>query len=254
LVERDEEAAEGVVERVDVVEQAEHVGLAPGEDLAADAEKDRPLLEVDVAEEEAVTLARHAAQEVDATLDVRVGQPVAEQPRDVRDVEAHGLELAELVVELVGSVVVDALALAAVLEAVLEGVRVDPVEQPGEAVARLGEPAHVVVELQLEEVAVLAEMAGGGVREAERVVAAAHLLGADAGRGVGPQADAHLAAVVEREAARRAGDQGERRAAQKEPGRQPLSTSPRGLRHGGLRAAALLRWPPRAGAGVIKRR
>src|SRR5207249_1989896 len=118
--------------------------------------------------------------------------------------------------------------------------------QPGEAEARLGGPAHVVVELQLEEVAVRAEMAGGGVREAERVVAAAHLLGADAGRGVGPQAEAHLAAVVEREAARRAGDQGEGRGAQKEPGREPLSTPPRGLRHGGLRAAALLRWPPRA--------
>src|SRR5439155_809465 len=174
-----------------------------------------------------------------ATRLPKAAKPVAEQPRDVGEVEAHCLELAELVVELVGSVVVDALALAAVLEAVLEGVRVDPVEQPGEAVARLGEPAHVVVELQLEEVAVLAEMAGGGVREAERVVAAAHLLGADARRGVGPQAEPHLAPVVEREGARRAGNQGQRRAAQKEPGRQPLSTSPRRRRHGALRAAAL---------------
>jgi len=68
-------------------------------------------------------------------------------------------------VELVGPVVVDPLALSAVLEAVLEGGRVDPVEQPGEAVARLGEPAHIVVELQLEEVSVLAEMTGGGVSE-----------------------------------------------------------------------------------------
>jgi len=80
LVERDEEAAEGVVERVDVVEQPEHVGLAPGEDLAADAEEERTLLEVDVAEEEAVALARDTAQEVDAALDVRVGEALLSSP------------------------------------------------------------------------------------------------------------------------------------------------------------------------------
>src|SRR5881396_2417026 len=251
LVERDEEAAEGVVERVDVVEQTEHVGLAPGEDLAADAEEDRPLLEVDVAEEEAVALARDAAQEVDAPLDVRVGEPVAEQARDVREVEAHRLELAELVVEFVGSVVVDPLALAAVLQAVLERVRVDPVEQPGEAPARLGEPAHVVVELQLEEIAVLAEMARGGVRESERVVVAAHLLGADTGRGVGAEAEAHLAAVVERQGARRTGEGAEDHAGQDEPGEEPPRTSRGRRRH---RDASPLRSPTHAGGGVIGRR
>ena len=70
LVERDEEAAEAVVERVDVVEQTEDVGLAPGQDLAADAQEERPLLEVEVGEEEAVALAGVAAQPVDALLDV----------------------------------------------------------------------------------------------------------------------------------------------------------------------------------------
>ena len=73
LVERDEEPAEAVVERVDVVEQSEVVRLAPGEDLPADAEVDRPLAEVDVAEEEAVPLARDAAQERDPLVDERVG-------------------------------------------------------------------------------------------------------------------------------------------------------------------------------------
>src|SRR5207249_31124 len=126
------------------------------------------------------------------------------------------------------SVVVDPLALAAVLEAVLEGVRVDPAEQPGEAVARLGEPAHIVVELHLEAVSVLAEMTGGGVRKAERVVAAAHLLGADARRGVGAEPETHLAAVVEREGARRAGDHAEDQAGEEYPPRMP----PRGRRHG----------------------
>src|SRR5262249_16889241 len=57
LVERDEESAERVVERIDVVEEPEHVGLAPGENLASDADEHGPLLDVEVGEEEAVPVA-----------------------------------------------------------------------------------------------------------------------------------------------------------------------------------------------------
>src|SRR5262249_50697885 len=62
LVEGDQEAAEAVVERVDVVEQAEDVGLAPGEDLPAYADEDRPLLPVEVTGEEPVPDAGDAIQ------------------------------------------------------------------------------------------------------------------------------------------------------------------------------------------------
>src|SRR5207249_4800593 len=92
---------------------------------------------------------------------------------------------------------------------------------------------HVVVELQLEEVAVLAEMARGGVREGERVVVTAHLLGADAGRGVGAEAEAHLAAVVERHGARRAVGRAERHAGQDEASEKPPCTISSGWRRKG---------------------
>ena len=64
LVEVDEEAAEEVVDRVDVVEQAEDVGLAPGQVLPTEANEDRPLLPVDEDLEEAVAVARDLAQAV----------------------------------------------------------------------------------------------------------------------------------------------------------------------------------------------
>src|SRR5439155_643119 len=77
---------------------------------------------------------------------------------DEREVEPHRLGDRELVAPLARPVVVDALALTAVLEAVLEGVRIEPAERPGDAGARGGEALDVVVELQLEEIAVLADV------------------------------------------------------------------------------------------------
>src|SRR5262249_36305032 len=167
--------------------------------------EDRSLLEVQVAEEEAVALTRDATQLADALVDQRLGELRIEVDAEagdgqLRDVDAQAARRVRLIAELVGPVVVDALALAAVLEAVAPLRRLEQAEEPGEAVAGLGEPGEVVVELQLEEVAVLADVARAGLREGEWVVLAAHVLGADPDRGVGTQAEAHLAAVVERQA------------------------------------------------------
>src|SRR5439155_13552161 len=173
LVERDEEAAEAIVERVDVVEEPEVVGLAPGEDLAADADVDRSLADVEIAEEEAVALARDPAHQVDPPVDELVGDDRSGDRFRLREegkIQPQGLGDRELVALLARPVVVDALPLAAVLEAVLERVRIEPAEGAGNAHAGGGEALDVVVELQLEEVAVLADVAGSRAWEGERVV------------------------------------------------------------------------------------
>src|SRR5439155_188073 len=163
---------------------------------------DGPLAEVQVAEEEAVSLAGDAPQEGDPPVDQRVREDGRQERRparepDEREVEPHRLGDRELVAPLARPVVVDALALAAVLEAVLEGVRIEPAERPGDAGARGGEALDVVVELQLEEIAVLADVPRRGAREGEGVVRAPLLLGADPHVGVGSHEEPHLAAVVE---------------------------------------------------------
>src|SRR5205823_10755109 len=174
LVERDEEPAEAVVERIDVVEQPEVVRLAPGEDLPADAEVDRPLAEVDVAEEEAVPLARDAPQERDPLVDEPVwdGRRGQRRPgvRKAGEIEPQRPVDRELVAPLPRPVVVDALALAAVLEAVFERVRIEPAEGAGDAGPGGREALDVVVELQLEEVAVLADVAGSGAWKGQWIV------------------------------------------------------------------------------------
>src|SRR5262249_48720963 len=48
LIQVDQEAAKTGVERVDVVEQPEDVGLTPGQDLPSDPKEDGPLLEIAV--------------------------------------------------------------------------------------------------------------------------------------------------------------------------------------------------------------
>src|SRR5205807_4870978 len=135
---------------------------------------ERPLLDVHVAEEEAVALARDAAQLRDALIDQARIEPVAgprdrleRRPDGVRDADPDAPQCVALVAELLRPEVVDALALAAVLEAVREPARVEPAEEPGGALRRRREAADVVVELQLEEVAVLAHVAGARVREGE---------------------------------------------------------------------------------------
>src|SRR2546422_9150226 len=85
-------------------------------------------------------------------------------------IEPHGLGDRELVAPLPRPVVVDALGVAAVLEAVFERVRIEPAEGAGDAGPGGRETLDVVVELQLEEVAVLADVAGGRARKGERVV------------------------------------------------------------------------------------
>ncbi len=84
----------------------------------------------------------------------------------------------------------------------------------------------------------LAEVAGGRVGEGERVVLATHLLGADAHGGVGAEAEAHLAAVVEREGARRAGAEQRQ---EHRPDRSRSAAEAPGLRKGRRHAPALTR-------------
>ena len=182
-----------------------------------------------------MSLAGDAPQEGDPPVDQRVREDGRQERRrvrepDEREVEPHRLGLRELVAPLAWPVVVDALALAAVLEAVLEGVGIEPAERPGDAGARGGEALDVVVELQLEEVAVLADVARRGAREGEGVVRAPLLLGTDPDVGVGSHEEPHLAAVVEGDGSCHGGRESEEGGAR--PGRDPESP-PHGrcLRH-----------------------
>ena len=112
LVERDEKAAEAVVDGVDVVEQAERVGLAPGQDLPADAHPQPRDLRLQVGLEEPVAEHRHRAQAPAGLADIgKVSREGGNQERVV-----------VLVVRPVlgGTVIVDAFVLAAVGEMVLE--------------------------------------------------------------------------------------------------------------------------------------
>src|SRR5581483_6321361 len=111
LVERDEEPAEPLIERIDVVEEAELIRLAPGEDLPADADEHGPLLEVEVAHEEAVPLPRVRAEVVDVAVDEALRDARARDALQVRHVEPHRAELRPDGAELVGPVVVEPLAL-----------------------------------------------------------------------------------------------------------------------------------------------
>src|SRR5262249_10142925 len=132
LVERDEEAAEAVVERVDVVEEPEDVGLAPGEVLSADPDEERTLLEVEVGEEQPVARYRVASQPVHPLLDVggiEEGRGVREAGDvDLGEVRAEAAERGVLVGVLVRPPVVEALALEPVLERILEAARIDQPE------------------------------------------------------------------------------------------------------------------------------
>ena len=119
--------------------------------------------------------------------------------------------------------------------AVLEHVRVEPAEQRGEAVSRVGQAPEVVVELQLEEVAVLADVPGVRLREGERIVLAADLLGADADRGVGPHPEPHLAAVVEREREAAASDDQQQQRQEVRIHHRSGDAAPRRGRHRSLR-------------------
>src|SRR5262249_25082958 len=155
FVECDEEAAEAVVERVDVVEEPEDVGLAPGEVLSSDPDEERTLLEVEVGEEEPVARYRVASQPIDTLLDVALiqeGRGVRE-PRDVdlREVAAEAAERGVLVRVLVRAPVVEALALEPVLEGVPEAARIDQPEWREQAGALVREARQVVVEGELQE-------------------------------------------------------------------------------------------------------
>src|SRR5262249_10105715 len=140
LIQVDQEAAKTGVERVDVVEQPEDVGLTPGQDLPSDPKEDGPLLEIAVGQEQAIPLAGEPAEAGDPLVDEGRGNLRAEQARDGRQVEADGPQLVALLAELRGPVVVDALALPSVLEAVLEGAQVEPAERAGKPLAAGGEP------------------------------------------------------------------------------------------------------------------
>src|SRR5579884_1159296 len=226
LVEGDEDAAEAQIERVDVVEQAEDVRLAPREHLAADAEEDRPLPDVGVRHEDAVPVSGDALEQADALADVaRVeGGPHAEGRFG-----AKGLERRSRVGELLRPVVVNALVLAAVLDRVLEVVEVEPAEEAGEPPAFAREAAEVVVELELEEVAVLTEVPRARLGERQRVGGATLGLRPDARVGVRAHPEAYLTPIVDGEGVRRAdrneaGSRGER-------DQQPSSTLHACVRH-----------------------
>src|SRR5262249_20594504 len=234
LVERDEEAAEAVVERVDVVEEPEDVGLAPGEVLSSDPDEERTLLEVEVGEEEPVARYRVASQPVDPLLDVaRVeeGRGVRE-PRDVdlRQVAAEAAERGVLVRVLIRTPVVEALALEAILERVLEAARVDEPERRQQTHALVHEARQVVIVLELQEEAVLAKMPRSRDRIVERVVAVADGLRPDAHRVVGTEAETNLASVVEGQGERGAcADQHRKR--NQRPRQMPFHAPPLGCRH-----------------------
>jgi hypothetical protein len=197
LIEGDQEAAEAVVERVDVVEEPEDVGFAPGQDLAADAGEERALLEVKVGEEEALPDAGASVQAADPAVDVSLGQLAADERRRFRQVGAELARRAARIAVLRRTVVVDAFPLAAVLDGVFEHVRVERAERGHEPPALLRDAPEVVLPVDLQEVAVLAQMPGGRTRPAERVVIAADALGADAYGGIRAQTEPHLPAAVD---------------------------------------------------------
>src|SRR4030095_7494904 len=101
LVEVDEEAAEAVVDGVDVVEEPEDVGLAPGQVLATDPEKDGAHFEVAVDLEEAISIARHVAQAISLLAEDRlsgildVSGKGRALPQDLLDLLARLAVLAE---------------------------------------------------------------------------------------------------------------------------------------------------------------
>ena len=100
LVESDQETSETGIQRIDVVEQAKDVRLPPGEDLTSHPEKDGTLLDVQVAEEELVSLPAEAAESLDAAVDERLGHLGAQETGDGREIELDRPQGVPLVAEL----------------------------------------------------------------------------------------------------------------------------------------------------------
>ena len=140
------------------------------------------------------------------------------------------LQRVVLVRVLLGPPVVEALALETILQRVLEAARVDQPERRQQAHALVHEARQVVVVGELEEEAVLAQMARPGHGIVERVAAVADGLRPDAHRIVGAQAETHLTPVVEREGESGSGaDQHQQR--NQRLRQMPFHAPPHGCRH-----------------------